>query len=809
MSDLDFAEQLLAVGVPVVVCTPNPAWSPGSKVADVLPPVGWSTITAAECDLSGYRPGVDTLAMAGGHGVDVVDVDTKDDGSVEHLPSFRSFGHVRTPSGGSHYYVVSTGIKKISPLTTNAGHVGDYVGGTVDGGGRLLAFLPGSTRPKYGAAGYEVVVPLDLAALVEHDPDDDLIGALLACGGSRDGLPGKPAARWGEVRTFLAQHSEVRGECRYGRAVLAGLLTDSQATVPGDPTRGRHGWAVRSATRIVELVRAGCASSADVDTLEATLARVKPEGGTDWGGVLAWALANADGATGCGLHNHERHRGNGVARSHQGAQLRAAVAGSATAQRVRQFEDHHEEDLHDRHDHDRGDLDDLRDDLREGMHSGQLRMSYRLANSTHRDRLLHVYGVGWHHWDGRRWAYDDQGHAVRAVRDVLRKALAASVDFDTDHAKAIRRDVDKCSSATGTAGVLVLAASMAPFTATVRDLDTDPYLLNVANGTLDLRTDQLRGHDPGDRITKVTTAAYQQDADATTWETFLERVLPDQEVRAFLQRLAGVALLGRVVEHVLGILTGVGANGKGVFTRAVEHALGDYAASPEADLFMLRDGAHPTGQYDLLGVRWATVSETDQGRRLAEATMKRLTGGDPIRARRMRQDFIEFQPSHTAVLVTNHLPSVRGDDPAIWRRIRVVPFDVVIPEAERDKHLDERLQLQADAVLSWAVAGYRDYSARGDLGDPQAVTDATSAYQLDSDPVARFIDEECIVNQHGHTPSGELYTRWLKWAAAEGAELSQKAFGLALERKGYASDQLGGGRRIRRGLLLTDGGEET
>ena len=130
----------------------------------------------------------------------------------------------------------------------------------------------------------------------------------------------------------------------------------------------------------------------------------------------------------------------------------------------------------------------------------------------------------------------------------------------------------------------------------------------------------------------------------------------------------------------------------------------------EPDLFLHRQGAHPTGEMDLLGIRWCVVSEIEKDRRLAEATMKRLTGGDTIRARRMRQDFIEFTPSHTAIMVTNHLPKVSGDDPAIWRRLRVVPFDVVIPEDQRNKHLDEQLQLDADAVLAWAVAGYLDYA---------------------------------------------------------------------------------------------------
>ncbi len=471
-----------------------------------------------------------------------------------------------------------------------------------------------------------------------------------------------------------------------------------------------------------------------------------------------------------------------------GPQLSDALDSSADAQRVEQLDD----------------------DLREGMHSGQLRMAYRLANSPHRDRLLHVHGIGWHHWDGKRWADDDQGHAVRAVRDVLRRALQASLDLDARAANAIRRDVDKCSSATGAAGVLALAGSMAPFAATVADLDADPYLLNVANGTLDLRTGQLRDHDPADRCTKVTTAAYRPDATAGgEWRAFLQRVLPDVQVREFLQRLTGVALLGRVVEHVLGILTGVGANGKGVFTRAVEHALGDYADVAEADLFTAREGAHTTGQMDLLGLRWITVSETDHGRRLAEATMKRLTGGDPVKARKMHKNFVTFQPSHTALLVTNHLPAVRGDDPAIWRRVRVVPFDVVIPEPEQDKHLGERLQLQADAILSWAVAGWQDYSGRGGLDEPTAVQVATTAYQLDSDPVARFLADECIVTPHGYVRAGELYARWQRWAAEDGAaELAVKAFAQALERKGYPADRVRSAGRVRRGLLLADRGDE-
>ncbi len=435
------------------------------------------------------------------------------------------------------------------------------------------------------------------------------------------------------------------------------------------------------------------------------------------------------------------------------------------------------------------------------VHSGQVRMAYRLAEH-YADQLLYVYGIGWLSWDGTRWSDRDPGAPKRAVVEILRAALAESLGD-----KQLQADVRKCESASGVAGVLDLAAALEPFATTVADLDADPYLLNVANGTLDLRTIELQPHDPADRITKVTRAAWDSAAPTATWGTFLAQVLPDAKVREFLQRLAGVGLLGLVVEHVLPILTGSGANGKGTFYKAVGHALGDYASTVEPDLFLHRQGAHPTGEMDLLGKRWVVVSETEKDRRLAEATMKRLTGGDTIRARRMRQDFIEFAPSHTAIMVTNHLPKVSGDDPAIWRRLRVIPFAVVIPEAERDKHLDEALQLDANAVLAWAVAGYTDYAARGELTEPASVLTATDNYQKASDAVARFLDEE-TTRCAGFATIADMFARWARWSLTDGTEpISQRAFGQALESHGLTRDR-SNGKHIMRGVILNSEDQE-
>jgi putative DNA primase/helicase len=434
-------------------------------------------------------------------------------------------------------------------------------------------------------------------------------------------------------------------------------------------------------------------------------------------------------------------------------------------------------------------------------HSGQVRMAYRLAEA-HADNLLYVHGIGWHYWDKKRWAYDDVGAANRAVLAVLRQALSESIGD-----AALRADVKKCESHNGITGVLGVASALEVFATTVRDLDPDPYLLNVANGTLDLRTMELAPHSPAHRITKVARAAYDPQAAGANWTAHIARVLPDDTVRGYLQRTGGLALLGRVRDHVLPILTGTGANGKGTTYKALCWALGDYASTAEPDLFMHRDGAHPTGEMDLMGQRLVVVAETEKDRRLAEATMKRLIGGDTIRARRMRQDFVEFEPSHTPILVTNHLPKVSGDDPAIWRRIRVIPFDVAIPEGEQDGDLDERLQVECDAVLAWVVAGWNAYRECG-LDEPLAVLAATDKYRVDSDAIARFIADCCSTAETLQVETGQLFDRWERWRVTDGSEaVSQKAFGQALDSKGYRALKSTGGRRFRKGLALLESGE--
>ena len=432
-------------------------------------------------------------------------------------------------------------------------------------------------------------------------------------------------------------------------------------------------------------------------------------------------------------------------------------------------------------------------------------MAYRLARA-HGHELMHVADIGWHRWDGARWSLDKDGAAHRMVLSVLSDALAESL-----HDKTLRRDVSLCESRSGIDGVLGIASKLEPITTTAERLDADPFVLNVANGTLDLRTMELRPHDPGDRITKMTRAGYRPEVRGMAWERFLGTVLPDEDVRGYYQRFVGLSLLGKVREHLFTIATGTGANGKGTSYGAVLHALGDYGHAGESDLFMSarsNPNAASPALMALRGVRLVVVSETERDHRLATALMKNLTGGDPITARPLYGDPVTFNPSHTSLMVTNYLPKVAGDDPAAWRRIRVIPFDVVIPQHQRDPRLGEQLELEADAILTWAIDGYRDYVTRG-MDAPKAVTVATDAYMKDMDAVARFLDDCVLVNPHMYVEVGALFERWSRWAAEDGAEpLSKRKFGEAVDQHGFPASKGSGGRRIRRGIGLEAKGEK-
>ena len=408
----------------------------------------------------------------------------------------------------------------------------------------------------------------------------------------------------------------------------------------------------------------------------------------------------------------------------------------------------------------------------------------------------------WLVWDGTRWEQDTTNRPTRWMAAIARTVTAHAIASGD---KSATQGAKRLESRSSVAGALALASAQQQLVVDYRVLDADPFLLNCRNGTLDLRTDELRPHDPADLLTKVAGAAYEPDAKSAEFDRFLSEIQPSEEMQQYVACLLGHALEGRQVTHILPIFVGPGANGKTTLINQVKLALGEYAGEAAPGLLIARHfDQHPTEVADLHGLRLVTLQETDRNRNLAEATVKRLTGGDRVKARRMGQDFWEFVPSHTFVMVTNHKPIVQGTDEGIWRRLQIVPFSVRI--TKEDEALPDRLALDAEATLAWLVDGYRSWKADG-LVQPAAVVTATEEYRKESDVLGRFLSERCEQVLTDETRSAILYHAFEDWCDSNGERPgTQMAFSTELTNRGYDKKHTRHGK-VWKGLRLVDGDE--
>jgi putative DNA primase/helicase len=318
-------------------------------------------------------------------------------------------------------------------------------------------------------------------------------------------------------------------------------------------------------------------------------------------------------------------------------------------------------------------------------------------------------------------------------------------------------------------------------------LDADPWLLNVANGTIDLRTGELRAHRREDLLTRLAPVEYDPDAQAPCWAAFLERIFAgDGELIGFLRRAVGYSLTGQTGEQVFFILHGTGANGKSTLLEALGAMLGDYGAkTPTETLLIKRSAGISNDVARLRGARLVTAVEAEDGQRLAESLVKQLTGGDTITARFLYQEAFEFAPTFKLWLATNHKPTIRGTDYAIWRRIRLIPFAVTIPEKEQDRTLPDKLKAELPGILAWAVRGCLEWQREG-LGLPEAVKAATAAYQVEQDTLAAWLDACCILSPTATARAGQLYKNYRAWAEENGERpMTGHKFGRTLTERGF------------------------
>lgn len=398
---------------------------------------------------------------------------------------------------------------------------------------------------------------------------------------------------------------------------------------------------------------------------------------------------------------------------------------------------------------------------------------------------------GWYIWDGKRWAKDESGEIYRRAAETVReygkeanrqlKEIEKQYKQETDTRK--QEELEKKAKAlAGMAkfakqsesrprleSMITLAQNIPGIPVAVEQWDNDPWLINFENGTFDIKKGKLRDHKREDLITKIIPVEYNEEAKAPRWTSFLEEIMDgDQELIEFLQKSIGYSLTGSTQEQVMFLLHGSGANGKSVFLNVIKEMMGDYGQQAPTSLLMAKksDGV-PNDVARLKGARYITTIETEKGKRLAEALVKQLTGGDMITARFLRQEFFEFKPEGKFFLATNHKPVISGDDSAIWRRIRLIPFEVTIPEEKRDPLLEYKLHDELPGILCWAIEGLKKWMKEG-LKAPEKVLAATDEYRESMDNLGMFIDECCVLDPNAKTPIKKLYEAYNQWALDNG-----------------------------------------
>lgn len=420
------------------------------------------------------------------------------------------------------------------------------------------------------------------------------------------------------------------------------------------------------------------------------------------------------------------------------------------------------------------------------------------------DKVRYTVERGWFTWDLQRWRVDEKGIQVQEFG----KRTAISI-FDEIRNAIDRKEVIKhaknSQSKRAVEAMVSLARSERGIPARLADFDQDPWLFNVANGTIDLRSGELRDHSKIDLISSISEAHFDDNAKCPLWNEFLDTITASNiELRSYLQRLVGYLLVGDTSDQSLHFLYGSGANGKSVFCEVVQRLLGEYAITISPDVIMLRRHAGiPNDIARLRGVRAAMMNETTQGSKFDEAKLKDLTGGDTLTARFLNHEFFDFRPTHRIIVRGNHKPSINGTDDGIWRRLRLVPFTVSIPAEQQDSGLIGKLCGELSGILNWALDGCEAWREDGALKPPAIITDAVKQYRSESDTLGIFVEENCTVRANSQVKSSIFYSRYREFTEASNERaIPQKEMRTEMEKRGYVYRRGSGGNPIYEGLSL-------
>ena len=391
----------------------------------------------------------------------------------------------------------------------------------------------------------------------------------------------------------------------------------------------------------------------------------------------------------------------------------------------------------------------------------------------------------WLIWDGKVWNLDRRNEIYQLAQESLvemrRKASLLPIKEDVfqlmDHAgrsESIHKIESMVRGASWKHGVSQLP----------EDFDSDPWIFNCANGILDCRCGRLLPHDREKHITMIYPVDYDYSARCPQWKKFLHTIFHgDSKLIRFVQKALGTCLTGDTSVQSMFILYGTGANGKSTFINTIMATLGNYSATTPTETFLTKKNGDQSSNdiARLKGKRFVSAMESELGSRLAEAMVKRLTGDDVVSARFLYGEYFDFKPTFKIFMATNHKPKIGGMDEAIWRRLKLIPFEVSIPIEKQDRNLREKLARELPGILSWMLEGCLLWLTEG-LGYVEAVDDAMKEYRGQMSAVEAFLDAECVRDHYGRIKISKLYERFVSWCEASNERvISKRALGMRLD----------------------------
>jgi putative DNA primase/helicase len=387
-------------------------------------------------------------------------------------------------------------------------------------------------------------------------------------------------------------------------------------------------------------------------------------------------------------------------------------------------------------------------------------------------------------WDRKRGEPEARGLVIKTARLLREEALQSD---DSERRAAIEDYARKLEATNRINNTLREARAIPPTPCYASDFDKDNWLINCLNGTVDLRTGNLGPHSPDDMITQITAVNYIPEDKCPRFDSFLSQIMNGNDVLIrYVTRLLGMCLCGSISEQILPIFYGSGGNGKSVLLDTICGLMGDYAGEAAPDLLIQkRNPEHATEVADLLKKRLVIASETEEDAVLKVSLVKRLTGNAKLKARFMRQDFFEFERTHKMILVTNNKPTISENTDAIWRRVKLIPFAITIPENKQDKSLLLKLQSEWPGIFVKLVRGCLEWQQFG-LAEPEEIENATFEYRQEQNPLGDFIEGRCKLGSFGVVPVSELkgnYENWLKEQSRE-SHLSAQQFNAAMRKFG-------------------------